>query len=431
MSDTAADDAVEDANRSASLRILGTGHVHRCDGEQFLPGDCHVAILQSTYLAIFEHLKSDTSREQGGLLLGYELRSTDGPDVVVVTGALKAKHSTGTPLRLEMPAETWQAFDEATEQLRGLGFAVKRVGWYHSHPSLGIFLSKWDIDVCSNFPKATHIALVIDPVGNKGGFFVHGTGQYRPHDPHGCFEIHDVKKEPVINWSNATTAPAWGSQGVDESRLPVVDGRTPVPAPRPAATEQPSSTAVQRPSGDVTPGGQAPSPVSRPIAPAPPLPLSSAPPTSDQAGDAKAGHVPKDVKSGLLDRRINSEAVRRNRRVLLAVAAAIFLIGLGGGLRSVQRRSARVDEELRKQREALTRHEQLIAEIKSAIQTLNAGPRGRAPEQFRLQSETLAKHDRLIAEIQSAIKTLNGKVAAALKAKPPVESADKKEQSPH
>ncbi|MEM1550297.1 MAG: Mov34/MPN/PAD-1 family protein [Candidatus Bathyarchaeia archaeon] len=46
------------------------------------------------------------------------------------------------------------------------------VGWYHSHPGYGLFLS--DIDVTSQitfFNQPYHVALVIDPLKIKYGFF--------------------------------------------------------------------------------------------------------------------------------------------------------------------------------------------------------------------------------------------------------------------
>jgi 26S proteasome regulatory subunit N11 len=46
------------------------------------------------------------------------------------------------------------------------------VGWYHSHPGYGVFLS--DIDVKSQitfFNQPHHVALVLDPIRNEFGFF--------------------------------------------------------------------------------------------------------------------------------------------------------------------------------------------------------------------------------------------------------------------
>jgi 26S proteasome regulatory subunit N11 len=46
------------------------------------------------------------------------------------------------------------------------------VGWYHSHPGYGIFLS--DIDLKSQitfFNQPYHVALVVDPIKKEYGFF--------------------------------------------------------------------------------------------------------------------------------------------------------------------------------------------------------------------------------------------------------------------
>jgi proteasome lid subunit RPN8/RPN11 len=46
------------------------------------------------------------------------------------------------------------------------------IGWYHSHPGYGLFLS--DTDVKSQitfFPHPYHVALVIDPIRKEYGFF--------------------------------------------------------------------------------------------------------------------------------------------------------------------------------------------------------------------------------------------------------------------
>lgn len=47
------------------------------------------------------------------------------------------------------------------------------VGWFHSHPNLGVFLSDVDVETMEHsFPLAHHVALVIDPVQDHASFFV-------------------------------------------------------------------------------------------------------------------------------------------------------------------------------------------------------------------------------------------------------------------
>ncbi|MBN2150383.1 MAG: Mov34/MPN/PAD-1 family protein [Candidatus Lokiarchaeota archaeon] len=45
------------------------------------------------------------------------------------------------------------------------------VGWWHSHPNLGVFLSSVDIKTMEMFNKGFHVALVVDPIRNERAFF--------------------------------------------------------------------------------------------------------------------------------------------------------------------------------------------------------------------------------------------------------------------
>ena len=46
------------------------------------------------------------------------------------------------------------------------------VGWYHTHPGLGVFLSERDLFIHRNFfADASHVAVVIDPADFAWGIF--------------------------------------------------------------------------------------------------------------------------------------------------------------------------------------------------------------------------------------------------------------------
>lgn len=181
-----------------------TARRFRCEREARQSGDCEVFLLQTVYRAVVTHLKADTTREHGGLLLGLNLAATNGGTAVVVMHALPAAHSTGTPVRLSMPDEDWKAFNDILKGYEDTGLKLERVGWYHSHPNMSIFLSRHDLDVCSVFPKAAHVALVVDPVGERGGFFVKGTAGYRSGTPQGFIELCNLQRESVVAWKNCT-----------------------------------------------------------------------------------------------------------------------------------------------------------------------------------------------------------------------------------
>jgi proteasome lid subunit RPN8/RPN11 len=167
--------------------------------------ECDVVVRQTAYRRIVEHLSADTSREYGGLLLGFEAPlSHTGKIAVWVISALPAQYTEGTRSRLTFTQETWAEFDNQTEQLRKLGIALKRIGWYHSHPGHGIFLSPYDLNVCADFCRPTHVALVVDPIRNEGGFFVRGSEGYAPDDPQGFWELCDVQIQSLVIWRNLT-----------------------------------------------------------------------------------------------------------------------------------------------------------------------------------------------------------------------------------
>lgn len=57
-------------------------------------------------------------------------------------------------------------FEQLFESLDSCGFEYVIVGWYHSHPGHGCFLSKTDVDTQRTmFGEKHHTALVIDPIG--------------------------------------------------------------------------------------------------------------------------------------------------------------------------------------------------------------------------------------------------------------------------
>lgn len=178
---------------------------HRCPGETTRSGDCDIVFYQSAYLSIVQHLAEDTTREHGGLLLGYLSHSADAsPSTLNITRSLRAQFTNGTRTSLTFTEETWLLFQQQTDELEKLGAELQRLGWYHSHPGLGIFLSPWDLDVCTNFTRPHHVALVVDPIADLGGFFVNGEAGYRPRAPQGFWECPDTRAKSVVTWKNTS-----------------------------------------------------------------------------------------------------------------------------------------------------------------------------------------------------------------------------------
>ncbi len=64
------------------------------------------------------------------------------------------------------------ALAEVVGELRSKYADMMMVGWYHSHPGYGCFLSATDIDTqLGYFRQPYHVALVVDPIAKSYEFF--------------------------------------------------------------------------------------------------------------------------------------------------------------------------------------------------------------------------------------------------------------------
>jgi len=195
----------------AGVDALGGFTLYRCDGENRASGDYNILISQRAFRAIWKHLSLDTSREQGGLLLGYSVKPEgEGPPTVVIVGSFPAKHTEASAVRVAFLKETWDHWDEVQKTISDAGVQLERVGWYHSHPNIKIFLSSYDLDVCKTFNRKPYpVALVIDPVQNRAGFFIRGANaEYQPYSPQGYWQISlgGEAAPPMINMHPTTAA---------------------------------------------------------------------------------------------------------------------------------------------------------------------------------------------------------------------------------
>jgi proteasome lid subunit RPN8/RPN11 len=120
-----------------------------------------------------KHAQEGIPYETGGALLGTVLMR-DSSLLVVNTGLIKGKYMRQQEASLEFTPETWSYFWRSIDSDVSYkdDSIWKMVGWYHTHPSFGIFLSGMDRFIHNNFfAQPYHIALVLDPVKDTFGFF--------------------------------------------------------------------------------------------------------------------------------------------------------------------------------------------------------------------------------------------------------------------
>ena len=112
---------------------------------------------------------SNTEVELGGVLLGGQYHDPQGRPFVLVTDSLRAQHYESTKGSFKFTHDTWQ---EITRQRDQFGPDVQMVGWYHTHPGWGVFLSGMDLFICEHFfNRPLDVALVIDPCRDERGLF--------------------------------------------------------------------------------------------------------------------------------------------------------------------------------------------------------------------------------------------------------------------
>lgn len=123
----------------------------------------------SVLVAIQEHACSETDREVGGILVGR----IDGQ--AVVSAAIPALRAVGGSANVTFTHEVW---DEALTIVDRDHPGDRIVGWYHSHPGFGVFLSEYDQFIQRNFFGSDGmVALVVDPLGGEAGWFVSVGGE--------------------------------------------------------------------------------------------------------------------------------------------------------------------------------------------------------------------------------------------------------------
>jgi proteasome lid subunit RPN8/RPN11 len=134
------------------------------------PIDLPIFLDRRTADAIERHALSDTSVELGGILLGKEcLDPATGQPFVWITQYLEAKHYANTQASFTYTHDSWE---EITRERDRLYPDCDIVGWYHTHPSFGIFLSHHDLFIHQHFfAQPLQVAYVVDPINQSRGFF--------------------------------------------------------------------------------------------------------------------------------------------------------------------------------------------------------------------------------------------------------------------
>ena len=169
---------------------------------------------------------AEKTREVGGILVGDVLQDKNGP-YIKVDHVIEALHAEEKGTELTLTHETWNHIHEQMDKTH----SGKRIlGWYHTHPNFGIFLSEQDQFIQQGFFNlAFQVALVYDPVRKV----------------HGVFSWRDSKPWRVRQYWIGTHQHSW-DEPREKSEPPKMDGSDAGAkvAAAAAATQQGSGEAI-------------------------------------------------------------------------------------------------------------------------------------------------------------------------------------------
>ncbi len=120
----------------------------------------------------------DQHQEIGGILLGtaHAFPNSDYLLTHVKRSAI-GKGSEGSPVHLRFTSESWDAIGTELSDTSDI-----IVGWFHTHPSLGVFMSGTDRRTQKSFfSRPWQVSLVVDPKSEEFGFFAGEDSEHVHH----------------------------------------------------------------------------------------------------------------------------------------------------------------------------------------------------------------------------------------------------------
>jgi proteasome lid subunit RPN8/RPN11 len=123
---------------------------------------------------LWKHALENITVEICGVLVGKWARDADGP-FVLVEEYIRGEAAANKFAEVTFTHETWAKINEQMDT-RFQNLSI--VGWYHSHPDFGVFLSDRDRFIQEHFFSGPgQVALVVDPVRKTEGVFTWQQGK--------------------------------------------------------------------------------------------------------------------------------------------------------------------------------------------------------------------------------------------------------------
>ena len=102
--------------------------------------ELRVCVREEAHEAMRKHALSSLEAEVCGVMLGKLCHDKSGP-YLQIEHAIKGEAARSESARVTFTPETWNAIHAEQENYED---ELSMVGWYHTHPRFGIFLSEYD-----------------------------------------------------------------------------------------------------------------------------------------------------------------------------------------------------------------------------------------------------------------------------------------------
>jgi proteasome lid subunit RPN8/RPN11 len=177
-----------------------------------------VFLTQLAYNQAVSHAASELNNEVGGVLVGkWCAEAASCRQFIVAVAALPARFTLQGSVYLTFTQDSLVDIHAKVEEFYP---GKEIVGWYHTHPRMGVFLSHYDTWLHEHFfPEPWQVALVIEPHTAIGGFFIRqADGALDPSRYYGFYELDGKPGQSSVRWNNLQIGSGEAdSKGVDRN----------------------------------------------------------------------------------------------------------------------------------------------------------------------------------------------------------------------
>lgn len=169
-----------------------------------------VVMQPQALVQVHQHAISNMRSELGGFLLGHAYQD-NGRIHLIVEAAIAARNDDHGPVHFKFTANSWSECHQRKEETYP---TLSIIGWYHTHPGLGVFYSSDDVTVhTAGFSLPWHVGLVVDPVRNGASLFGWVDDELASLSGY-CELSQNASDQSVINWEYVTTN-VWDFDGYE------------------------------------------------------------------------------------------------------------------------------------------------------------------------------------------------------------------------